>query len=516
MNLKFLFDRKNMYIFPWYISEITSTKDIAKITGGLKVKKTLIVIERDFLKFYYDFVSAAKIGRYFLKQIINDRDFFQKVIRNIYKYSEEMEKFCSKIDQLKNLSKLDNNELSKIYSEYIKRLCILRTWGWVPPMLDGMERSFFSDYLADNFKKYLAKIKREDDFSRLYSVLSSSEKVSEVQNEELQRLKMILKFSRAADFAAAAEDIKAGKDENFGKKYPDIFPAIKKHLRNFAWLPYGYSGPVMTSKHLFKLMADNLTKGDIAKQIADIENHYKNIAAEKEAIAREIVLPEKLKYLFKVSAELMFIKDYRKGVYQKSYVVMDKILAEIALRLIISLKGVKYLILSEIMAALASAKKAEHYRDILPMRMEKCCYLTVDGGVEIFEGEKCEEIIKKNSQPIAVSAVKEKVKQLKGMVAYAGKVKGVVKIVLTADDVAKVNEGDILVSSATNPDLISAMKKAAAFVTDTGGIICHAAIVARELKKPCVIGTKIATHVLKDGDIVEVDANLGVVNIIKN
>lgn len=59
------------------------------------------------------------------------------------------------------------------------------------------------------------------------------------------------------------------------------------------------------------------------------------------------------------------------------------------------------------------------------------------------------------------------------------------------------------------------MQKAAAFVTNEGGIICHAAIVARELGKPCIVGTKIATKVLKDGDYVEVDANKGVVRILK-
>ena len=59
------------------------------------------------------------------------------------------------------------------------------------------------------------------------------------------------------------------------------------------------------------------------------------------------------------------------------------------------------------------------------------------------------------------------------------------------------------------------MKKAAAFVTDLGGIISHAAIVSREMKKPCIVGTKIATHAIKDGDRIEVNANLGIVRILK-
>lgn len=61
----------------------------------------------------------------------------------------------------------------------------------------------------------------------------------------------------------------------------------------------------------------------------------------------------------------------------------------------------------------------------------------------------------------------------------------------------------------TNPDLVTAMKIAGAIVTDLGGITSHAAIVSRELNIPCVIGTKIATKVFKDGDMVEVDANRG-------
>jgi len=71
--------------------------------------------------------------------------------------------------------------------------------------------------------------------------------------------------------------------------------------------------------------------------------------------------------------------------------------------------------------------------------------------------------------------------------------------------------GDILVSHMTDPEIVVAMKKAGAIITDMGGITCHAAIVSRELGIPCVIGTKIATKVFKDGDEVEVDATKGVV-----
>jgi pyruvate,water dikinase len=67
----------------------------------------------------------------------------------------------------------------------------------------------------------------------------------------------------------------------------------------------------------------------------------------------------------------------------------------------------------------------------------------------------------------------------------------------------------------TDPRYVPLMKKAGAIVTDAGGVLCHAAIVSRELKIPCVVGTKFATQVCKDGDVVEVDAERGIVTVVK-
>jgi len=102
-----------------------------------------------------------------------------------------------------------------------------------------------------------------------------------------------------------------------------------------------------------------------------------------------------------------------------------------------------------------------------------------------------------------------------GKKAFGGKVDGVVAIVNTINDLHKIKSDSILVSYATGPELLPGMTKCRAIVTDVGGITCHAAIVSRELRVPCIIGTKIATQVLKDGDLVEVDADNGVVRIIK-
>ncbi len=114
----------------------------------------------------------------------------------------------------------------------------------------------------------------------------------------------------------------------------------------------------------------------------------------------------------------------------------------------------------------------------------------------------------------ASSKVDEK-QHLGGSVAVGGYAKGRVVLVNRKVDVNNVASGDILVSRMTIPDFVPAMKLAAAIVTDEGGITCHAAIIARELDKPCIIGTKIATRILHDGDLVEVDATNGIVRILE-
>ena len=109
----------------------------------------------------------------------------------------------------------------------------------------------------------------------------------------------------------------------------------------------------------------------------------------------------------------------------------------------------------------------------------------------------------------------QEIKEFRGVIAQKGKVQGTVKIIDSFEGINKVKEGDILVTTMTMPRYLPAMKKASAFVTDEGGVTCHAAIIAREFNKPCIIGTRIATRVLKDMDLVEVDAIEGVVRVLK-
>jgi len=117
---------------------------------------------------------------------------------------------------------------------------------------------------------------------------------------------------------------------------------------------------------------------------------------------------------------------------------------------------------------------------------------------------------------LRIEELKEEcVVEIAGSVAYPGKICGRVRLILTKKDLDGVKNRDILVTYSTSPDYVPAMKKAAAIVTDEGGVTCHAAIVSRELGIPCVVGTKIGTGILKNGDFIEVNADEGIIRILE-
>ena len=105
--------------------------------------------------------------------------------------------------------------------------------------------------------------------------------------------------------------------------------------------------------------------------------------------------------------------------------------------------------------------------------------------------------------------------EIEGAIASNGRVKGRAFVTMSAHDAKNIKEGEILVTSMTSPDFIVAIKKAAAIVTNEGGILCHAAIVSREFGIPCIVGTQIATKLIKTGDLIEVDCNHGFVRILR-
>jgi pyruvate,water dikinase len=131
--------------------------------------------------------------------------------------------------------------------------------------------------------------------------------------------------------------------------------------------------------------------------------------------------------------------------------------------------------------------------------------------VSIYSGRRALEKAKQELRQDTLG----KRQEIKGVIGSGGIARGPVKVVFTNKDLYKVKTGDVLVATMTRQDFVSVMRHVAAVVTDEGSVTAHAAIITREIGIPCIVATKIGTKILKDGDWVEVDANKGVVKILK-
>ncbi|MDO8513006.1 MAG: PEP-utilizing enzyme [bacterium] len=263
-------------------------------------------------------------------------------------------------------------------------------------------------------------------------------------------------------------------------------------LREYFWLGQGYIGR-------------GLNNDDSAKIKNSNPPEHKIFSVELE---KELSLSDQEKTIFVISQDIIFTKALRADVRQFLYVVMNKLVDSLGKQWGVDSKYIEALYSNELVEIINGKIT---FPENIEERYERAVYIPTDSELyEVRIGKVALEFV--NTHFAKEEILKDEA--LKGQVAHPGIVRGKVKLVFGPQHNDKVNEGDILVSSATSPQLLPAMKRAAAFVTDVGGITSHAAIVARELKIPCIVGTKYATQILQDGDLVEVDANEGIVRRI--
>lgn len=155
-------------------------------------------------------------------------------------------------------------------------------------------------------------------------------------------------------------------------------------------------------------------------------------------------------------------------------------------------------------------------KNVLEQRKDFCLLQIQNKTVTLFNGNEAYNV---KRDILDTHLPGREMTTLSGSVAYRGLVKGVAKV-MKVDNSAKVRvisenlDSDtdyILVVGMTNPAMVPLITKVKGIVTDEGGITCHAAVISREFKIPCIVGTKYATHIFSDGDLLEVDANKGIV-----
>jgi len=189
---------------------------------------------------------------------------------------------------------------------------------------------------------------------------------------------------------------------------------------------------------------------------------------------------------------ILYLKDKRDDYRRESFFFAYPFMVALAKKNDISVDDLKYLLPNELASTVNLAERKTAYIAELTDHLE----ITTENAREHFM------IVPKGNT------------EVQGIVGAKGHVRGTVYRITSVNDVPSFQEGSILVAITTDPNYITAMQKAIAFVTDEGGIACHAAIVARELGVPCIVGTGNASNVFKTGDMIEVDAENGVVRKI--
>lgn len=277
----------------------------------------------------------------------------------------------------------------------------------------------------------------------------------------------------------------------------------KKHAEKHGWLAIRYYlGEPWTFDEIISRLKDidaNTAKDSLQKKLTARKLVEKDISLALKSFNREE------KDLVAMIREVVFLRNQRADFLSEASFFARPFLSKIAGVLGLSYEELLNLSIEEIILSL---KGEFDFKKHVESRKNGFVIFHNPEKRIILDGDDYRRYIeKKRFFLMETSSLNE----FTGTVAFKGKVRGVAKVVRAEGDLKKVERNDILVCPMTVPHFISAMEKASAFITDEGGITCHAAIISREMKKPCITATKIATKVLKDGDFVEVDANKGIV-----
>ena len=378
---------------------------------------------------------------------------------------------------------------SRSWDVFVEKFLNLVPWYYIPWYIT--EFNFISDKVVRGLEKYKERIEKITDLNNATMILLFPNKKMGFQEEQKLFYKLV-------------EQTKSGKKIN-----------ISEYLENFGWMKTFVLVPVepLNEKEL---------EDKIDAAIKEKSDETYRLQQERKGKDKELV--DELEKIFTSDNELNeSIKDARYLGWLLTWSVEDSMKTfasgipwykEIAKTIGVKYEDWVYLTISEISKSLKARKSVVSEKEILERKKANILYI-LDGKVEVIFGDKATAIIDSLKQEEKIG-IEENVKEIIGKSASPGKVRGKVKICPTAQDSHIVEDGDILVTGMTTPDYVPAMKKAGAIVTDEGGLLCHAAIISRELGKPCVIATKIATKVLKTGDLVEVDADNGIIKKIKS
>lgn len=428
----------------------------------------LIVGKREIQKWFYYAKNDKKFNKCFNLYIKNSKllEGLEQKLNNLLTKVKEKE-----ID-FDNLSIKKLNNLVLFYSDFSDR--IMR----VAAILRHIDRGIII-YLNKKYKE------RADEFVRNFSI---SEKLSFALKEEIDFLNLILMV----------------KKENLKIDSIIVNREIDELIKKYWFVGLGYYQEKPRDKKYYQQKIAEFSD-DPEEELKSI---LKNVEDDKNIRNRTIeLLDKKERIIAHLAAESAYLKDLYKATINQVIYYFEPVLKEVAVRIKKDMPFVKTMTPEELSFALINNEINE---DIIRERFENYIILSKGSKCFVASGKEAEIFEKK----YFVESDKN-TKQFKGRAASRGCSKGTARVVLGQKDFYKMSKGEILVVINTTPDFVSIMRKASAIVAEEGGLTSHTSVVSREFNIPCIVGVQNITNLIMDGDEVEVDANKGIVKILK-
>ena len=446
---------------------------------GITYTESLIIFKDEKVTWFLDDKALNQQSIVFVKNVLLNKQKNKKYFSLWNNRTIELTKLFNKLDRL-NLSSLSNKVLVAEYKEFSQAYY---DWFIITISIE-LGSSSLEPLLGSRLKKYFSPT-QEKEYQQAFSVVTAPLSLTFYRQEQRDLLK-ILSLPK--------------------KRWED---SLKSHQEKYFWIFNSYAEGKVLPINYFRQELEKFTKENYEKILHEIENYVENIKIQKKEIISELQIEiEDIKLISLVETYSKLL-DERKMINFKAEHYLELFAKEISLRTNHPIQDIKFLLPFELADSLYIINPT-----LIKKRRRCFVLLCTDKKIKHYTDKKAKDLA---DQFLGVTNIYENI--IHGRVASVGKsyyFRGTAKVVLTIKEIGKIKKGDILVTTMTSPDFVIGMKKAGAIVTDTGGILSHAAIVSRELKIPCIVGTELATKIIHDGDIVELHCGRGTVKIIKH
>jgi len=440
---------------------------------GRPWSKTYAFWAKGMVRFIWPKKEFLANARYIAKNFLDDK-YFQSKVTRFYKLNQELNRANKKIEKL-DLTRLSDQDFLRLNHNFQK--VYLTWWGLTQvaePAAAGLEL-----YVKEHLNLTTEEL----------STLTTPTKKSYTMEEEEKIFSLALVYRRVKKISLVD---------------------LRRHAKRYFWLNNAYDHTYLLGPdyffHKVKEVALKMSSRQIKEALKNNQNRLTLAKTRIKDLSRKLTISPTVMAAVKRIDWLADFQDKRKALSLEANYYIDEIMKELSRRSGLPYNSVRYLVPQEYSLALAGKISLISLKN----RQKFMGIIYTEQGIRIYSGE----IAKIKESHLLGQVRRDDTNEIEGTRAMGGKIIGRARVILRKADISSMKSGEILVTTMTSPDFIAAMRKAAAIVTDAGGITCHAAIISRELNIPCVIGTKIASRIIKNGDLIEVNANHGIVKKI--